>query len=49
MVKKIERIMKQKLPRERMENFDYETPKPAYSQAPKKNGNRNKQKSSTRR
>ncbi len=39
MVKKIERIMKQKLPRERMDDFDYEAEKPDYGNQPK-SGNR---------
>jgi len=40
MVKKIERIMKQKLPQQRMDDFDYEVEKPNYGSPPK---NRNRQ------
>lgn len=49
MVRKIERIMKQKLPRQQMENFDYETPMPNYGNAPKKNPHQNQRKPIQRR
>jgi len=44
MVRKIEQIMKQKLPREKMENFDYETPKQNFNNSQKKNHYSNQRK-----
>lgn len=44
MVRKIEQIMKQKLPREKMENFDYETPKQNFNNIQKKNHYSNQRK-----
>jgi ATP-dependent RNA helicase RhlE len=36
MVHKIEKIMKEKLPRQTLPDFDYDVPKPVYSQPPRK-------------
>jgi len=44
MVRKIEQIMKQKLPRQKMENFDYETPKQNFNNSQKKNHYSNQRK-----
>jgi ATP-dependent RNA helicase RhlE len=48
MVHKIEKIMKEKLPRKTLSDFDYEVPKPDYPQLPRKPRPRNNQKSHSR-
>lgn len=45
MVRKIERIMKQTLPRETIEDFDYDVPKPDYGTSTKKSNKSNKHRS----
>jgi ATP-dependent RNA helicase RhlE len=48
MVQKIERVMKQKLPRQTLPDFDYNTPKPEYPQPSRKPAPRKKQASPAR-
>ncbi|MGW8226962.1 MAG: DEAD/DEAH box helicase [Anaerolineales bacterium] len=48
MVQKIERVMKQKLPRQTLPDFNYNTPKPEYPQASRKPKQRKKQASPAR-
>jgi len=48
MVQKIERVMKQKLPRQTLTDFDYNTPEPEYPQAARKPKQRKKQASPAR-
>jgi ATP-dependent RNA helicase RhlE len=48
MVRKIEKIMEQKLPRQILEDFDYNVPKPDFPQSTRKSKPGNRQKRSTR-
>ncbi|MBW8011813.1 MAG: DEAD/DEAH box helicase [Chloroflexi bacterium] len=48
MVQKIEKIMKQKLPRQRLPDFDYDAPMPEYTHTPRKHKPRQNRRSASR-